>query len=260
LSSAAGLLSATSDRNYAAHRLEVRLGNVRLGVQEAVVYTSPHFEPTYLFPIAFYYANQFNERGDDNDLLGADLQWTTPWGIVDGELLVDDMIYDGDPAPQKIGYRVGARRALAIAGTDVDVRLGYVRLNRWTFTHRNVLGSYIAGSGDPAGGDPFLGHPLGPDADQWSWEMVWVPRAAWRVGLAQAGTRRGDGNRDLSGWVPGTPYDLPFPSGTVLHDLRTELGAELRVWQGLDVRGATAFLSGSAGRSVELTAELRLDL
>jgi hypothetical protein len=260
LASAAGLLSGSLDRNYAAHRLEMRMGPVRLGAQESVVYVSSHFEPTYLFPIGFYYGNQFNERGDDNVLLGADLQWATPWGIVDGDLLVDDFIYDGDPAPQKIGWRAGARRAVCLGGQDLDIRFGYERLNRWTFTHRHAVSAYVAGSGDLANGDPFLGNPLGPDADRWSWEVAWVPRVAWRAWLLQERTRRGDGNRDPSAWVPGTPYDLPFPSGTVQSALRSEAGASLHVLRGVDALGAVSYETGAAGRAFGLRAELRLDL
>jgi hypothetical protein len=224
------------------------------------VYRSPHFEPAYLFPIAFYYGNQFNERADDNVLLGADVRWVTPWVALDGELLVDDFIYDGDPAPQKIGFRVGARRAFAPFGTDLDVRAGYLRLTRWTFLHRQPGVAYVAGHGDPAAGDPYLGHPLGPDADRWSVRLDWRPEVRTNVWFLQEHTRRGEGNRVLVPWEPGDPYDVPFPSGVVQRELRSEVGALFRAGRRAALSGAAALVHRAGTTDSEIRAELRLDL
>ena len=258
LASVAARLAGDGDRNYAAHRLEVRLGDVRLGVHEAVVYTSPHFEPAYLFPIAFYYGNQFNERADDNTLLGADVRWVAPWVTLDGELLVDDFIYDGDPAPNKLGWRVAATRPVALGGTDLEVGASYERMARYTFTHRHPEVAYVGGGGDPAAGDPWLGSPLGPDADRWSLRLGWAPQALARLWIEHGRTRRGDGNRDLAPWEPGMPHDLPFPSGEVRVESRTECGGSLRLGRRAEFRGLAALLTDTSTRG-ELRAELRLD-
>jgi hypothetical protein len=227
-------------------------------VHEAVVYTSSHFEPTYLFPIAFYYGNQFNERVDDNSLLGFDAHWVSRWAAVDGELLVDDFIYDGDPAPQKLGWRVAAARAWPARGTDMELHVAYQRMARWVFTHRNPAVQYVAGAGDPAAGDPWLGTPLGPDADRWTARLAWTPRAAARLWVEFARTRRGEGNRDLSAWERGMPYDLPFPSGLVSRESRTECGGSLRLGRRAEILGIAAFGEAGAGHGA-LRAELRLD-
>lgn len=258
LASVASRLASAGDRNYAAHRLEVRLGGLRLGVHEAVVYTSSHFEPTYLFPIAFYYGNQFNERGDDNALLAFDAHWSSPWAMLDGELLVDDFIYDGDPAPHKLGWRVAATRGLGVRGTDLELRVAYQRMGRWVYTHRRAEVQYVAGAGDPTAGDPWLGSTLGPDADRWTARVGWAPRVRTRLWVEFARTRRGEGNRDLSPWQPGTPYDLPFPSGLVLVESRTECGASVRVGHRAEFRGAAAFGATDASKGT-LRGELRLD-
>jgi hypothetical protein len=258
LGSAASLLGGGTDRQFAAHRLEMRLGSVRLGVQEAVVYASPRPELAYLFPVGFYYGNQFNERGDDNVLFGGDVRWVSPWAALEGELVVDDFIYDRDPAPQKWGGRLGVERALAVGGTDVDLQLEYVRMARWTFTHRQPSGVYAAGAGDPASGDPWLGHPLGPDADRWRFGLAWSPSADGTIWVRGERTRRGEGNTDLSGWVTGDPYDLGFPSGAIRTSYRAELGGARRVGRRLELRGAAALLRGEPG-SAELRAEIRID-
>jgi hypothetical protein len=258
LASAVALLAAERNRHWAAHRLETDCGPLLLGVHEAVVYDSPLPDPAYWFPISFYYGNQFNERADDNVLLGADLAWRSRWGVLSGELLVDDFIYDGDPAPQKIGWRLGAARGLAVGGTDVDVQLGYVRLNRWTYTHRRAVETWVAGGGDPAAGDPFLGHPLGPDADRWTASAVWWPSPRWTLSWSTTRTRRGDGNWDLSAWQSGDPYRVDFPSGRVVASTASEFAATLRWGRQAELRAATVVTG--APRTVQLRAEVRLDL
>ena len=260
LTSVTALLSGGRGRRYAAHRLEADLGPLHLGVQEAVVYASSSFEPAYLFPISFYYGNQFNERADDNVLVGADLKWVSRLGVLQGELLVDDAIYDGDPAPQKLGFGLGLRRAVALGGTDLDLALGYVRLNRWVYTHRQGTNYYVAGSGDPKRGDPFLGNALGPDADRLQAEMDWSPSGRWMLWLQASRTRRGAGNLDLVDWQRGTPYELPFPSGVVRHENHGEFGARARLSRSTEMRAAAAFGSAPGGRQMRLQGELRLDL
>jgi hypothetical protein len=258
LSSVTGLLSASRERWLAAHRLDVDLGPVTLGVQEAAVYRSPNLEPAYLFPVSFYYGNQFNERADDNVLLGADVKCAGRWGTADAELLVDDFIYDGDPAPQKIGWRLGGGHVVAVGGGAVDLRADYTRVSRWTFTHRDSLVAYVAGGA--AVGDPLLGTPLGPDADRIALVATWVPDARRQVWARGERTRRGDGNRDRAGWIPGTPHDLPFPSGRVERDTRVELGGRWRLGRRVECSGAGSVEAAPGGRRWGARAELRLDL
>jgi hypothetical protein len=259
LSSVASLLSSRGQRWFAAHRLEVDVGPVTFGVQEAAVYESPHLEPAYLFPVSFYYGNQFNERGDDNVLLGGDIEWAAGrFGIVDAELVVDDFIYDGDPAPQKIGWRLGATHVVAVGEGSLDLRADYARLTRWTFTHRDSSVAYVAGGGTAH--DPLLGTPLGPDADRVGLEAMWAPDARHTLWARGERTRRGDGNRDRSGWVPGSSYDLPFPSGDVVASTRVELGGRWRPAQRIELRGAGSLESVAGARHWRAETELRLDL
>ena len=115
-----------------------------------------------------------------------------------------------------------------------------------------------AGSGDPTRGDPFLGSPLGPDADHGTLSLEWSPRWPWSVRLTESMARRGDGNRDLTPWQPGDPHDLPFPSGTVQREHWTELGARARLHGRGDFGAALA--RDHSRDAWRLQAELRLDL
>lgn len=258
LASSAGWLSVALQRNYAAHRLELDLGQVQLGFHEAVVYVSPHLEPTYLFPLSFYYGNQFNERHDDNSLMGFDAKWASPLGLFGAELLVDDFIYDGDPAPNRLGFQGSWRRGIALGGTDLDVQLGYVAIQRWVYTHRDSLNSFVAASGDPHL-DPFLGNPLGPDADRWSLQLHYTPDPRLALRLELSHTRRGEGNRDLTPWNPGDPYDLGFPSGPVWTDNRLALGARVYIGRRVLLSGAAEVAHGTNGGDGRLAAEIRID-
>jgi hypothetical protein len=260
LSTMTALLSSQLNRQFAAHRAEIDLGAVRVGLHETALYVSPHLEPAYLFPLGFYYGNQFNERGDDNVLLGFDVKWSSPLGVLAYEFLADDFIYDGDPAPNRLGSQASWSRGFAVAGTDLDVRLGYVAIGRWVFTHRDSAVAYIGGDGNIAEGDAFLGHWLGPDADHAELALAWSPELRWKLDLALSNTRRGDGNRDLRNWVWGDEHNLPFPSGTV--ERETWLVGHTR-WLVTDrtmvsVGGGIADTSG--GREARLEAEVRLDL
>jgi hypothetical protein len=260
LSSVAAMLASNSNRYYAAHRLDIGIGPVAIGLQEVAVFHSPHFDPTYLFPISFYYGNQFNERADDNVLLGGDIKWGSPWAVLDAELLVDDFIYDGDPAPQKYGWRAGATHAFQAGGGALDVRLTYARMTRWTFTHRLATAYYVAGNGNPQSGDPFLGTALGPDADRWTAGAEWTPDARHKLWLHWARERRGDGNRDLTAWQPGTPFRLPFPSGDVRRSNDYEAGGSLRYGRHIEFDAGIGLQDGPDRREWRAESGLRLDL
>jgi hypothetical protein len=259
LSGANAILSSDTNRRYAAHRLEIAAGRFRLGFQEAVVYVSSRFEPAYLLPVAFFYGNQFNERGDDNVLLGMDSKWAGPWGVLEGELMIDDFIYDGDPAPQKVAWRVGARRSVALGETDLDLRLGYLRINRWTYTHRQPAAAYVAGNGTTPNSDPLLGHALGPDADRWSLELQWRPRLSTHLYLLGTHTRRGEGNADRTAWLPGEPYGIGFPSGDVLSGWGATAGGSLQLGHALQLHAAAGAEQRGSAWDTQLRAEVRLD-
>jgi hypothetical protein len=259
LATVTGLLSSLDNRYYGAHRLEISLGSVQLGVQESVVYVSQHVEPTYLFPLSYYYGNQFNESLDDNVMLGLDVKWSTPVGLLSGEFLMDDFIYDGDPAPNKLGVHVDWARAFAPWGTDVDLRVGYTAIGRWTYTHRLPGNAYAHGSGDLASGEELLGHVLGPDADRFRAALSWTPDVRWNLGLEFTRTRRGAGNFDLSGWEFGEPHDLPFPSGDVRHETGIASAVRLRLTRRAEFLFRSAFLSAEDDESAELSLGLRLD-
>jgi hypothetical protein len=140
------------------------------------------------------------------------------------------------------------------------LRLGYTRLDRWVFTQRLAKNAYVAGSGDPAAGEPFLGSPLGPDADRLQAEVAWSPDARWTLWLRETHTRRGDGNRDLTPWKSGTPYRLRFPSGVVRREDGSEIEVRARLDRFSELRAGAALERTPEGRQARFAVQVRLDL
>src|SRR5262249_10484988 len=114
-------------------------------------------------------------------------------------------------------------------------------------------------SGDPMHGDPFLGNPLGPDADRWNATLGFTPGVRWSLWLRGESTRRGDGNRDLAAWQPGAAYRLPFPRGVVQRSGRIEARARPRPGRYLQMQGAIARDDQAGARAWRLSSELRVD-
>jgi len=149
---------------------------------------------------------------------------------------------------------------LALGGGALDLRLTYGRVSRWTFTHRLAMAYYVAGNGDPQSGDPFLGTALGPDADRWTAGAEWTPDARRKLWLRWAGERRGDGNRDLTAWQPGTAFRLAFPSGDVQRSNDYEAGGSLRYGRHIEFDAGIGLRDGPDRREWRAESGLRLDL
>jgi hypothetical protein len=210
-----GTLSPELERNIAGHRLEMRFGRVTMGLSETVVYAGRSWDPIYLFPLSSFYANQFNERNNNDNIL-----WE---GDIKASLLdaltfytsglIDDYQFERDGNnPDKYAVEVGGRLALS-RPVATTWRARYQRVDIYTYTHFDTLTYYLSGEADPEV-DVLLGGRPGPDADTWRVEGEFYPYPTVIAAGAVFGTRLGEGN-DLRRFVPGEPTDPPFPSGVV---------------------------------------------
>ena len=69
------VLDPSVPRKMAGHRLEIRLpARIYAGISETVLYTGKDLDWAYLVPFGAFYANQYNEKEDDNILWSADLR------------------------------------------------------------------------------------------------------------------------------------------------------------------------------------------
>ncbi len=222
LSTVHALLDPLLPRYLAGHRLTMRLpGDCYLSFSESVIYTRRGFDFTYLMPTVSYYANQYNERSDDNVLWGIDVKLPVWRGVLlYGELLIDDLQYESDPpAPSRVAYNVAAEALVPVGERDVGIFADYTFIDIFTYAHKDSLATrYVAGDGDfPF--NPILGSPLGPDADRWRLCIRTTLRSRVTVGIEGSFIRRGEGN-DLTEWNREEDPNPPFPSGDTKHENR----------------------------------------
>lgn len=204
-------LSPLSRRYLAGHRLEVRWGHTVLGINETALYAGKGIEPIYSFPLSSFYANQYNERdNDDNILWSVDAKTLLFRHLaLYGSFLIDDFQYEPEGDPNKLAFDVGMHLALGGA-LPATVRARYRFVDIYTYTHLDSLTDYLTGEAQVGAGDVPLGGAPGPDSDAWRveaevfpWQNVVVTGSAW-------GMRRGAGN-DYRAFVDGADTTPEFP-------------------------------------------------
>lgn len=235
-------------RKMAGHRLEIRLpARIYAGISETVLYTGRDLDWAYLVPFGAFYANQYNEKEDDNILWSVDLRVPVTKGLVlSGEFLMDDVQYESDPpAPNKLGWTVRADALVMPWGHDVEMQASYTRIDIYTYSHKDsLLTAYVTGNGEKTG-NMIIGDQLGPDADRWLLRVATPlhPRAL----LSVEGTwiRSGEGN-DMRQWEWGEDPDPVFPSGEVKDQRIYAAGLRIDLGHGsyIDAMGGIAEASG----------------
>jgi len=171
-----GTLSPELQRHIAGHRVEMRFGRVTIGLNETAVYAGREWDPIYFFPLASFYANQFNERGnDDNILWSGDIKvsFLDALTLYTGGL-IDDFQFERDGSnPDKYALEVGGRLAVSepVASTW---RFRYQWVDIYTYTHLDTLTYYLSGEAE-RDLDELVGGAPGPDADTWRIEGEFYP-------------------------------------------------------------------------------------
>lgn len=239
-------------RHLAGHRLTVALPRrIFVGVSETALYMRD-FDFAYFMPLSFFYAQQFSERGNADNILWS-LDWKVPLRrglILHGEFLIDDIMYERDEisGPDRVGVNISADASFLVGGRNLELSGSYTYVDIYTYAHGSGT-AYIAGDGrDPR--DPLIGSLLGPDADRW------LVRAALGVGeraeisLEGAAMRWGEGSLAgayyLEDWRPGMDNDPDFPSGDLLCEKTASLGFlyDLKRGSYISAEGGVRLLSG----------------
>jgi hypothetical protein len=182
-----------------------------LGVSETALYEGKGIESIYSFPLASFYANQFNERDNDDNITWCFDAKTTLFdrATFHGSLLVDDFQYEHEGSPDKLAFDLGARVALD-APLAATVRAHYRFVDIYTYTHFDSLTRYVSGEADLGRGDVVLGGAPGPDSDAWRVEVEVFPRRNLVATASGFGERRGAGN-DFRAHQEGDDADPEFP-------------------------------------------------
>lgn len=212
------ILSSREKRYLALHRLGARLGSIRIGFAESIVWAE-NIEPLYLTSFVPYYLAQWGMHRDDNIMWSFDLSCRVFKTSVQAELLIDDFQYDQpdgfEEFPNKLAFKTALEKTF---NRSVLVNLSYTFVDKWVYTQRIEKNTY-AKDGCP------LGSTLGNDADQLTFTGNAFTSGGIIPELIVSYTRRGEG----SIFVPyeeelGDP-NPPFPSGVVEKTLLGRAGA-----------------------------------
>jgi hypothetical protein len=261
-----GQLWTDPERYMAGHRLDVALGRTVLGLSETVVYGGRGVDWMYLMPVAWYYANQFNERtNSDNVIWSLDAKTSVLRRLtLYGSLLVDDFQFERDGNyPDKLAFDAGARWVSAMPW-GLEMRAQYRWTDIYTYSHEESLSAYVSGAGEIDHGDVLLGAGPGPDGDAWFVDAALYPRANWRVSLGVFGGRTGEGN-DVRAFAFGVDdRNPPFPSGVVETDIGVRAGTRWEFpgnrWVALEYAHVSADDRGHVAGVNEATDAFRVEI
>jgi hypothetical protein len=255
LSTFQAFLDSRTERHFAGHHLSLALPKgAFVGIGETVVYVRD-FDFMYLVPLGSYYAQQFSEESNNDNILWA-VDWKVPlWRrfLLYGEFLVDDIQYERDElaGPDKLGLNISAEALLVVGGRELELSAAYTYVGTYTYAH-DFGTAYVAGDGDPLM-NPILGSSLGPDADRWRCGATLGVSSRATIGAEGVFTRRGEGNAPaddhLLDWRPGLNNDPPFPNGVVLHEkaVSAEFLYDLPKGSYVTAGGGVRFRSGGPG-------------
>ena len=212
------------EKYLAAHRVEAAVADwLDIGFHEVVVYGDRGPQLTYLNPIMFYWAAQSYQGDKDNLMMGIDFD-VHPGNGTKFYLsyVVDDLkklrIFSDDFA-NKFSLQAGFLWTDPLHVDDTDFRVDYTRIEPWIYTHKFPINTFRHF-------DQSLGHPLGPNAEQWATTLVHRVNCDFSVDLGFSRIRKG-GNLLVDGEV--------FNVGGDLH----------RGWRPGDDRTVKKFLDGN---------------
>ena len=205
-------LNADKSKYLAVHRLEIRpSANVQLAMSEAVVYGDRSVEPIYLNPFVPLIIAERHVGNQDNNMLSIDGTWFWRAKRIKfyAEMLFDDFSVAKDlfgSFGNKWGGLAGFYWVDPFALKNTDIRFEAVRIQPLVYTHtfpRNTYTNY----------NNSLGHWLGPDADDWYFEVANQPHRNWRFTISWEQRRRGQ--NDLNNGARPVDNRTVFLGGTI---------------------------------------------
>lgn len=202
-----------ANRYLGGGRLDFRVNSkLELGVSQSIVYggVGLTIQPYYVNPfLPYYWADPLLEEGNwNNNLLSFDFSWVIKRGIkIYGEYLTDDYVYEYSENPNKIAYLLGFYWASPFGIDGLMVGTEYARIMNWVYTHSHDECRYRFYDG-------IIGHPLGPDADNFSLESKYYLGSNFHVSVLYGYTRHGEHNISSPYGSYGYRHEK-FPTGIV---------------------------------------------
>lgn len=183
-------------RYFLGQRLEYKpVMPLALGLSETVI-ISQDSSPLFFNPLPFippYYAtwwiaNMLSPQ-EVNCNVGLDVELNFHPGIkLYGEWMADDIIFfpEENPYPNRWGFLTGAYFADPLGGGNTDFRIEYTHINNYVYFPTHSWQNYLYQ-------DEYIGHPLGPDADQLYLELTHHLSDKFNLSLSYNYERHGEG-------------------------------------------------------------------
>ena len=188
-----GNLNSSYGRKYlAAHRLDIQIAPwLYVAGSEAVVYGNRGMEFQYLNPIMPYHVAEHHLGDKDNNTISFDF---TAFPMKNlkfyGELFLDDYTlsenffkYYGN----KWAFLSGAFWIEPFGLKNIDLRLEFARVEPFVYTHKDSMNIY-------QNYDQSIGHWLGPNAENWYFEINYNPTRDLSFALSLERVRKGEGD------------------------------------------------------------------
>lgn len=204
------LLDALDEQNryFSGQRLEYKpTSTLTLGLSETVIISE---DSSILFynPIPFippYYATWWiagmfeSQEVNCNVALDVEINMTQKIKLY-GEWMADDFIFhpDVNPYPNRTGFLAGAYFADPLGSGNTDFRIEYTHINNYVYFPRHSWQDYLY-QGE------YIGHSLGPDADQLYLELTHYLSDRLNLSLSYNQERHGEGQ-----------IGIPLPSDPVV--------------------------------------------
>ncbi|MCG2791582.1 MAG: capsule assembly Wzi family protein [Actinomycetia bacterium] len=192
------LLDSLEEQNryFLGQRLEYKpIPALTLGLSETVIISE---DSSILFynPIPFippYYATWWiagmfePQEVNCNVALDAEINLTQKIKLY-GEWMADDFIFhpDVNPYPNRTGFLAGAYFADPLGSGNTDFRIEYTHINNYVYFPRHSWQDYLY-QGE------YIGHSLGPDADQLYLELTHYLSDRLNLSLSYNQERHGEG-------------------------------------------------------------------
>lgn len=170
-----GIVASGNARYLALHRLDVRpTESVTLAFSEVVVYGRRGVELAYLNPAYPFRTAEHALYDRDNSLFALDATVRPVRGVeAYGTVLVDDFNF-GLIGRRSYSNKWAIQGGVQGAVGDALAWIGYTRVEPFTYTHRFFAGGSYYNAYTHHG--LALGHPLGPNADEWEAGLrLWAP-------------------------------------------------------------------------------------
>ena len=204
------LLDALDEQNryFSGQRLEYRpTPTLTLGLTETAI-ISQESSILFLNPLPFippYYATWWiagmfePQEVNCNVALDAEINLTQKIKLY-GEWMVDDFIFAPwkNPFPNRTGFLAGAYFADPLGSGNTDFRIEYTHINNYVYFPRYSWQDYLY-QGE------YIGHSLGPDADQLYLELTHNLSDRLNLSLSYNQERHGEGQ-----------IGIPLPSDPII--------------------------------------------